>query len=142
MKNIDVEMIMNQIRKEIVDNGYKQEELSFEDVLLRKREGLELLGEAFEADDMSSWIVKMDEVKNVSCWRPLKGNPLSVLVKKIIRKAIKFYVEPIVSEQNQYNHYTVCAMAMAFSKLKEDYEKRIKELEDEVEKLKLICEDK
>lgn len=135
MIKIDVEAIMDDIRKNIEERGYVATDLKFADLEEQNKEGLELLGEAFQIDNLSKWIVKMDETKMVQCWRPLYGNPVKVFIKKILRKCMKFYVEPIVEDQNRYNHYTVCALAQVFSKLAENQDGRIKELEEQVEKL-------
>lgn len=140
MIKIDVEAIMADIRKNIEERGYEDTDLKFADIEVQNKEGLELLTEVFQIDNLSQWIVRMDETKNVACWRPLAGNPVKVFFKKLIRKCVKFYVEPIVEEQNRYNHYTVSAMAQVFSKLAENQDVRIKELEEQVEKLTLTCE--
>lgn len=140
MIKIDVEAIMADIRDRIKERGYEKTDLKFADIEIQSKEGLELLGEAFQIDNLSQWIVRMDETKNVACWRPLGGNKIKVFFKKLIRKCVKFYVEPIVEEQNRYNHYTVCAMAQVFSKLAENQDERIKELEEQVEKLTKTCE--
>lgn len=135
MIKIDVEAIMSDIRRNIEERGYVATDLKFADLEEQNKEGLELLGEAFQIDNLSQWIVRMDETKRVQCWRPLYGNPIKVFIKKILRKCMKFYVEPIVEDQNRYNHYTVCALAQVFSKLAENQDGRIKELEEQVEKL-------
>lgn len=140
MIKIDVDAIMADIRKNIEERGYREEELKFADIETESKEGLELLGETFQLDNLSQWIVKMDEAKQVACWRPMGGNPVKVFLKKLIRKCMKFYVEPIVEDQNRYNHYTVCAMAQVFSKLAENQDARIKELEETVEQLTRTCE--
>lgn len=140
MTKIDIEAIMADIRKNIEERGYEETDLKFAEVEVRGKEGTQLLGEAFQIDELSQWIVRMDETKNVACWRPLGGNPIKTFIKKVIRKCIKFYVEPIVEDQNRYNHYTVCALAQVFSKLAENQDERIKELEGQVEKLTKTCE--
>lgn len=139
MTKIDIEAIMADIRKNIEERGYEETDLKFAEVEVQGKEGTLLLGEAFQLDELSSWIVKMDDAKNVACWRPLGGNPVKTFIKKVIRKCIKWYVEPIVEEQNRYNHYTVCAMAQVFSKFAENQDARIKELEEQVEKLSKTC---
>ena len=137
---IDVEAIMDGIRQEIKENGYEKEDLKFADIYVGEREGLELLGESFYIHNFSQAIVRMDGAKNVPCWRELTGNPLKVLFKKLVKKSIRCHLEPIVSDQNQFNQYTVSAMAQVFSKFAEDQDKRIEELEKQVEKLEKDCE--
>jgi len=60
--------------------------------------------------------------------RPLYSNrnlfgPLVVLVKKILRKLIKFYVEPMVSDQNNFNSHLVKTLELLqYALIKKDEE--------------------
>ena len=135
MEKINIDAIMADIRRNIKERGYEKTALTFADVHVQAGEGLELLEERFQSKELKKWIVKMDETKNVACWRPLRGNPLEVFLKKVVRRCVKFYVEPIVADQDRYNHYTVCAMAQVFSKLADSQDAKIRELEDQVERL-------
>ena len=137
---IDVEKIMSEIRCEIEQRGYTKAELVFADIENEQHEGLELLGDNFVIDNFSQMIVKMDEKSYVQCWRPLKGNKLIVFLKKIIRKCVKFYVEPIVENQNEFNHNTVSAMAMTFSKFDSMRDEEIAAMEKKIEQLEQRCQ--
>ena len=96
MIQIDVESIMENIRQNIKERGYEKSDLKFADIEVRNREGIELLDQDFEIDKFSQMIVKMDGKRNVQCWRQLVGNKVKVMFQKIVRKCIKFYIEPIV----------------------------------------------
>lgn len=135
IKKVDVEAIMEEIRKNIEARGYQKTDLRFADIEIGQKDGLELLGTSFKIDNLSQSIVQMDESKNVQCWRPLEGNPVEIFIKKVFRKCMKFYIEPIVADQNRYNHFTVNALAQVFSKIAEDRDSRIKELEVQVDLL-------
>ena len=69
----------------------------------------------------------------------LGGNKFAVLVKKVIRKLIKFYVEPIVKEQNQFNFYTTSAMAQLYAKLEDEQAVKLDEMQKRIDELEKKC---
>lgn len=99
---INIEEIMAQIKREIEEKGLTPDMLSFEDVPYKKpvqaaaEPGASLsdAGEAFAYVNAHHY---------VQPYKPLAGNPLKVFFKKVIRKLTKFYVEPVVFEQNSFN---------------------------------------
>lgn len=102
--NINIEEIMAEIKREIKEKGLTDDMLSFDDVPYEKPVsvgGSEQLHEALE-------------FLNANCcvqpYKELKGNPVNVFVKKVIRKLVKFYVEPVVQEQNDLNMNTVTVL--------------------------------
>ncbi|MBQ7027383.1 MAG: hypothetical protein IJN14_03175 [Ruminococcus sp.] len=104
--NINIEAIMAQIRQEIKDKGLTSDMLSFEDVPYEKAADVSgaTLGEAEEA---MRWL---NAHYYVQPYKNLAGNPIKVFFKKVIRKLVKFYVEPAVFEQNDVNANTVKAL--------------------------------
>ena len=75
--------------------------LSFEDVPFKKTaQG----GSASEALDY------ITSHYYIQPYKELKGNPVKVFIKKVIRKLVKFYVEPVVFEQNDFNANAVTVM--------------------------------
>lgn len=103
---IDIEEIMAQIKREIKEKGLTSDMLSFEDVPYRKpvqaaAETGTSLSAANEALDY------MNAHHYVQPYKPITGNPVKVFFKKVIRKLVKFYVEPVVFEQNSFNAATV-----------------------------------
>lgn len=104
--NINIEAIMAQIRQEIKDKGLTSDMLSFEDVPYEKAVNVSgaTLGEAEEA---MRWL---NAHYYVQPYKNLSGNPVKVFFKKVIRKLVKFYVEPAVFEQNDVNANTVKAL--------------------------------
>lgn len=139
LEKIDVEEIMRSIRDDIEKRGYTKKELRFADIRTENEEGIQCLDEYFELDNFRNTIVQMDGKRNVQCWRPLGGNKIKVAIKKIIRKLVKFYVEPIVEEQNQFNFYTVSAMAQIYSKIEEEQNMKIEQMEERIKKLEEQC---
>ncbi len=92
--NINIEEIMAEIKRGIKEQGLTADMLSFEDVPFKKTaQG----GSASEALDY------ITSHYYIQPYKELKGNPVKVFIKKVIRKLVKFYVEPVVFEQNDFN---------------------------------------
>lgn len=92
MQEINVEEIMQGIRKEIAEKHYEDVEYKFRDVHLR-------LNCSDAVYDKEEFIANLDKAKPhaiVNAYKPLYGNPISKIIKKINRKLIAFYVESIV----------------------------------------------
>ena len=89
--NINIEEIMADIKREIKEKGLTGDMLSFEDVPYKKTP--QAGGSVKEALDF------LNSNYNVQPYKELKGDPLKVFFKKVIRKLTKFYVEPITEEQ-------------------------------------------
>lgn len=100
-EKINIEEIMAEIKQSIKDQGLTADMLSFEDVPYRKNAQS---GSASEALDYISTHYYIQPYKE------LKGNPVKVFIKKVLRKLIKFYVEPVVFEQNDFNANAVTVM--------------------------------
>lgn len=98
---INIEEIMAEIKQSIKDQGLTADMLSFEDVPYRKNAQS---GSASEALDYISTHYYIQPYKE------LKGNPVKVFIKKVLRKLVKFYVEPVVFEQNDFNANAVTVM--------------------------------
>ena len=99
--NINREEIMAEIKRGIKEQGLTADMLSFEDVPFKKTaQG----GSASEALDY------ITSHYYIQPYKELKGNPVKVFIKKVIRKLVKFYVEPVVFEQNDFNANAVTVM--------------------------------
>lgn len=118
--SINIEEIMAEIKRSIKEQGLTADMLSFEDVPYRKTaQG----GTAREALDYITFHYYIQPYKE------LKGNPVKVFFKKVIRKLVKFYVEPAVMEQNDFNANAVTVMKSLSEQKTEDYGSRIETLE-------------
>ena len=93
-KNINIEEIMADIKREIKEKGLTDDMLSFDEVPYRKSQAGSTPQEALEYIRSNYYIQPYKE---------LDGSPLKVMPKKIIRKMTKFYVEPVVMEQDDFN---------------------------------------
>lgn len=100
--NINIEEIMADIKREIKEKGLTGDMLSFEDVPYKKTP--QAGGSVREALDF------LNSNYNVQPYKELKGNPLKVVFKKIIRKMMKFYIEPTVEDQNNVNSSIVTVL--------------------------------
>jgi len=100
-EKINIEEIMAEIKQSIKEQGLTADMLSFEDVPYRKNAQS---GSASEALDYVSTHYYIQPYKE------LQGNPVKVFIKKVIRKLTKFYIEPVVFEQNDFNANAVTVM--------------------------------
>lgn len=139
MESINVEEIMQDIKTQIAERGYTKNELRFADVTADVTDRMEEIDEYFELQNFGLTVEKMNSRRTIQCWRMLGGNKLAVLVKKVIRKLIKFYVEPIVKDQNQFNFYTTSAMAQLYAKLEDEQAVKLDEMQKRIDELEKKC---
>lgn len=134
---INIEKIMEEIRSEINARGEKEDMLSFDEIPY----------ETFSVNTYDTFSMKSFEeninLSNqrflVNAYRPLSGNSVSIFIKKIIRKLTKFYIEPIVEEQNNFNVSILRAVNSVFSYVKEQRsnDETIKELKDNLKLMEI-----
>ncbi|MBE6864565.1 MAG: hypothetical protein E7495_08435 [Ruminococcus flavefaciens] len=105
--NINVEEIMSQIKREIKKKNLTADMLSFEDVPYEKPTDM---SSGSSLEDCDSALTYMNTHYYIQPYKELQGNPLKVFFKKVIRKLTKFYVEPVVFEQNDFNANTTKAL--------------------------------
>lgn len=104
MKNINVEDIMAEIRAEIKENRYN-DSLSFQDCITDVTNDSHF-DTAFDKIKFNEELYSLNHYWNVQGYRPLHGNIITIFVKRLIRKLIKFYIEPVINDQNNYNAIT------------------------------------
>lgn len=130
-KEINIESIMQEIKADIRAKGYTNDLLSFDDVVV---------------DTGSTHVVKFDKVKfneelftinhewEVQAYRPLQGNKITVFFKKVIRKLVYFFVEPIVLAQDGFNAALV-RMMNEMNCYIDEQEQEIEGLKKQIEQL-------
>ena len=118
--SINIEEIMAEIKQKIKEQGLTADMLSFEDVPYKKNAQS---GSASEALDYISTHYYIQPYKE------LQGNPVKVFIKKVIRKLTKFYVEPVVFEQNDFNANAVTVMKSLAESGSADLGSRVETLE-------------
>ncbi|MBO4493821.1 MAG: hypothetical protein J5724_05475 [Ruminococcus sp.] len=120
MDNINIEQIMADIKRDIKEKGLTPDMLSFEDIPYKKTaQG----GSPAEAVDY------VTSHYYVQPYQEFTGNPVKVFFKKALRKVMRFYVDPIVMEQNDFNANTAIAIKAISEDKSKDMNNRVETLE-------------
>ncbi|MDE6848401.1 MAG: hypothetical protein K2O29_06100 [Ruminococcus sp.] len=127
--SINTEKIMSEIRLEIKKKNISTDILSFEDIPYKKPDGV------LFSENPDKAVDHLRSHSYVQPYHQIFGNPVTVFLKKSVRKIIKFHTEPIVSEQNNFNASTVTAVA-SLRNTQKQLIKRIEKLEKENTELK------
>lgn len=136
-KEINVEEIMEEIRKNIKERGYDKEPLSFEEVQTSQPA---LQGDVgYNADDFLHELEYLNHNWNNNFQTPVASrNAIATFIKRVIRKCTRFIIFPIVNFQNAYNVSNVRCLNQIKEYMAEmdRYKQRIEQLEKELEELK------
>lgn len=140
---INIEEIMQEIREEIKKNGYTNDMLSFNDITIDETD---LKMNKFDKVIFNEELYAMNTSWNIQAYRPLVctgtiKSKMAVFIKKVIRKCIKFYVEPITDEQAAFNAnivrtFNLLDCYISENKSSGELQEKIKELLIEQDKLK------
>ena len=136
INKIDVDEIMQQIRAEIKEKGLDSSMLSFEDVPFDKE--VSHADSEFRIGSLLQSAEYLNIRNQIEPYKPITGNPVAVFVKKVIRKLVKFYFLPVITEQNALNHHTANAVQQLSSYVSADSAVDVKSLEAKVEEMELI----
>lgn len=117
VSQINIEEIMKEIRAEILDNGYKLSEVSFDDIPIKST----------KSDNYPVGIEFAREVSFIDYLAPLPNFGFRGRVKIFFRKCFKFLLLPIVEQQNEYNGIMV---------------RTVKQLQRQVDQLSMEIKDK
>lgn len=133
---IDIEQIMADIRQEIKDNGYTDDMLSFDDIIV---DSAGLTVEKFDQNGFTDGLDTMNATWSILGYRdlgPTAGikSKITVFIKKVIRKLTTFYVQPIVEDQSRYNANVTRSMNYLNCYIQEK-EQENKELKEQIKKL-------
>ncbi|MDR2446408.1 MAG: hypothetical protein LBD58_03815 [Treponema sp.] len=128
---IDIEKILADIRKEIKDKGYTNDMLSFGVSFNNDFASVFSEADLFAPVDVQRDIENLHNHWEIVLYDPLKGNPLSMLVKRCVRKLTHFLLEPIVFEQRLFNASVtrIITKIKGYMDANADVEARIVELE-------------
>lgn len=138
MENINVEQIMEDIRKDIKEKGMTLDVPSFDDIPLKEGS----VGSDAALQDLDSeldqTIFRLEGECDVQYYYPMQKGVKS-MIKKVIRKTVHCVFFPIMESQNRFNkdvvHY-LDADRKRQAKRYKDILKRVKTLEAENQKLK------
>lgn len=137
---INIESIMQEIRADIREKGYTNELLSFNDVIV---DTSSMNASKFDKISFNEEIYTVNHSWNVQAYRAISGSKVAVFFKKVIRKMVYFFVEPIVMEQDGFNASVVRVMNQMNcyidekNRENEDLKKQVEELTAKIEKLEV-----
>ena len=138
-QTIDVEAILREIRRKIKEKGFSKDTLSFQDNF--DDVFLSLIPKDIDVMDIGQQLDILRNSWNIQPNKPLNGNRLVVLIKRVIRKLTRFFILPIVNEQNAIN-YSVFLILEKNCEMKTEIENlhdRIIQLEKEVKRFPVDC---
>lgn len=115
MAEINTEKIIKQVKKEIKDKKYTQNKIKFDDVEIENCNVYENSNNVFNKYELLESIDKLKELYSVSTNKPIQSHrpiigKIIIFFKKLARKMLKFYIEPIVEDQNKYNNEVINAL--------------------------------
>lgn len=135
MAELNVEKIMEEIRSEIAGKGYTNDMLSFNDIIADDT-GVNV--EKFERVRFHEELFNLNMLWNIDPNRGIEDKPgvkgkCVTLFKKLIRKCIRFYLSPIVWEQDTFNATSVRLFNLLNLYMEENTKllEKISKLEDE-----------
>lgn len=143
MTPINIENIMQEIRESIKSRNYENSNLSFEDIEMQDMESVVFTVSAFDLEELEQNVKFANARCNVQAYRYLSSHrpvigKVVTFIKKIIRKSCKFYIEPIVEDQNGFNisMARTCNQLLAYVKetqrINEELKNRLEKLEKEI----------
>lgn len=137
MENINIEEIMDKIRKEIKEKEYRISELSFADIPLVDGTGVEV------SDEFSFGEYEKEFYSMKSRWAiPTEieftsSNPMIQMIKRIVRKMCRCVTFQMTTMQNEFNGSVVRTNGQIRNYIEEN-EKQKKELQNRIEELEQI----
>jgi hypothetical protein len=143
---IDIEKILADIKKEIKEKGYTNDILSFDIPFNDDFASLfsDDFASLFSGTDLFAPVGIRQDIETlykhweIVLYKPLKGNPLSIALKRCIRKATKFLLDPIVFEQRYFNAAvtrTIANIARICGNTRKDLEAELDTIREENKKL-------
>lgn len=110
---IDVEDIMREVREEVEKRKLNGEIIPFEKIPVYWEDG-DCQGMVFDFDELKQETAFLNNNYRIQAYRELKSRPvvggIILFLKKILRKSMKFYIEPIVNDQNEINSAVMSCM--------------------------------
>lgn len=122
--SVNTEKIMSQLKSDIKEKNIPD----FKDVPYNKPSGAEI------PENPDKAIENLRAYSYIHSYMHFTGNKLKIFMKKSVRKMIKFYIEPLVNEQNNFNASTETALTSMRNTQKKLIQ-RIEKLEQENKRL-------
>ncbi|MDE6730916.1 MAG: hypothetical protein K2J71_09115 [Oscillospiraceae bacterium] len=109
--NFDIDQIMQTIRQEIKEKKLDHVILDFEEIPLQQEMKNQTDNMPFQLDSLQQSMEYLSIRSQIDPYKqPIEGNFLIKFVKKVLRKLMKFYMMPIITEQNALNLHTANAV--------------------------------
>lgn len=134
-EDINVDEIINNIREEIKEKGLDSSMLSFEDVPFDKE--VSQMDNQFRLVSLMQSAEYLNVRNQIEPYKEISGNFIVVFIKKVMRKLMKFYIMPIMTEQNAINHHCANAVQQLSSYVQKNDEIDVAKLAAKVDELEL-----
>jgi hypothetical protein len=139
MESVNIEQIMDDIRREIREKPAYQEPITFEDVpMLSQWSNGKFSQDVFEKD-----IEEMNSRYTIEYYRPLEDHGIKRFFKRLFRKLICFAVRPCFYDATQFNASATACMNSVYSYIRQlDEENRIKEAKIDAQEKRIAALEK
>lgn len=140
MEQINIEDIMKEIQENIKERGYSKKDLKFADIEVVSPEDMK--GE-FDINTFKACVHETYQSRYINSYRSLTSSIPGIgfivkFIKRVLRKLMCFYIEPIVEDQNKFNDNITRNISQVSTKFDNDAE-TVKLLEARVEELEVTC---
>jgi len=120
IEEINVEKIMEEIRREIREKGYTNDMLNFNDISIEAQVSPSTPPPSFDREALASFLNQLRQNVAIETYRPIVSytrfaKRFVVFFKKAIRKCIRFYIDPLIAEQNHKNFLTLQCLDTLFN---------------------------
>lgn len=111
---VNVENIMKEIRAQIKEDGLDASKLSFEDIIPQNEDFGTDIGD-YSRDALINSCTYMNHHYDISVWHPINSarpiiGTFITFGKKVLRKLTRFFIQPIVEDQNHFNMHVTRSM--------------------------------
>lgn len=136
MQEINVEEIMQEIRKEIKEKGIEEQKLQFADVSLA--ENTFEMPEKYDSFMMQKELLNLNGLWDTSLQEVRSTNGIKKAVKKVLKKAVNVIMGPHIAQQTAFNASVAHSIDLLNCLAKENEELRaeVEEMKKQVEQLK------
>ncbi len=134
MQEIDIEKIMEEIRQEIRDKGYKEEELDFSDIAVISAKAVTAGYDPEELERQAAYLNANNQ--NPICF-PLSGNPVKVFLQKVMRRCFLFVIFQPFQFQNRFNTSVACFLNQVRNYQAEnaDLKEQLKKQQEQIDRI-------
>jgi len=120
METIQIESIMDEIRREIREDPSYREALAFEKIPeLSGQESSAVLGEKYDEELLHRSVAEMGAHFQVPYYRQIGGGRLKVFFKRVLRKLVCFLVRPALEEITAFHALTAASVNTVANHIRE-----------------------